>query len=79
MQVVLINRSYDTAERAWIDLAGGAPRRVRVERLGPAAPKAGNDERADTVAPVSSEVAIEGDFVLEIPARSLVRLTYPSP
>lgn len=77
VQVVLINRSYDAAERVWIDLAGASPRRARLDRLGPAEPNASNDERADTVAPASAEAPVEpGGHVVELPPRSLLRVVY---
>jgi alpha-L-arabinofuranosidase len=80
IQVVLINRSYDAAERVWIDLSGTGPRRARLDRLGPAEPNASNDERAETVVPVSSEVQVDaGGHVVELPPRSLLRVTYPLP
>jgi alpha-L-arabinofuranosidase len=79
IQVVLLNRSYDAAERVWIDLAGVSPRRARLDRLGPAEPNASNDERADTVLPTAAEVPVDASgHVVELPPRSLLRVTYPA-
>jgi hypothetical protein len=79
VEVVLLNRSYDTPEKAWLEIAGVSPKRARVERLGPADPKAGNDEKADTVMPVASEVPVGEFSIVELPPRSLARISYSLP
>lgn len=79
LQVVLLNRGYDTPERVWIDLGPLAPKRARLEQLGPAATTAVNDERADTVVPVRREVDAAAPLVVELPARTLLRVTYELP
>jgi hypothetical protein len=80
LQVVVINRSYEATEKTRIELAGTHARSARIERLGPAEPKASNDARADRVAPSRSEVAIApGAHVVELPPRSLLRIVYPRP
>lgn len=77
LRVVLLNRSYDVSDKVRIDTGQFTPRRARIVRLGPADPKASNDEKADTVAPVTMEVEIRGPHVIDLPPRSLLSVSYP--
>jgi len=78
VRVVLLNRSFNAPFKIGIELGQPAPRRARLEQLGPADPKASNDEKADTVMPVTTEVELRGRHEFELPPRTLLAVTYSS-
>ena len=79
VHVVLLNRSFDNAEKVWIELRGAPRERAIVERLGPADTRATNDQAADTVRIVASELGADAAHVVELAPRSLVRVSYVRP
>ncbi len=76
VQVVALNRSYSSDEKLWISLRGFAATQAEVNRLGPESLVASNDEKADTVRVRRSVEVVSGFHIVDLPARSLVRVSY---
>lgn len=76
VQVVVLNRSYSSDEKLSIGLRGFVATQAEVHRLGPELLVASNDEKADTVRVRRSVEVISGFHVVDLPARSLLRVSY---
>lgn len=76
VSVVLLNRSFDTNEKLWVDLRGFPVTQVETQRLGPDAPTANNETKIDAVRIRRLVEDVSGFHIMDLPARSLARLIY---
>lgn len=76
VQAVVLNRSYNADEKLWISLRGFTAAKVEVHRLGPESLVANNEEKSDTVSIRRSVDVLSGFHIIDLPARSLLRVSY---
>jgi len=80
VQVVILNRSYGTDMRVKVSLNDTTATRIAtVQQLGPELLTANNDTQAGTVQIKKFTASLNADSLVTVPARTLVRIVYPSP